>query len=82
MTFVENFPSHINGPPKHYCRGALVVGVTFLVSSFCNDTTELLLAVATLGSVALYITLEKYDVPGRDGWIVRKKIICNTSWPL
>ena len=61
MTFVENFLAHIHGPHKHCYSGALAVGVTFWASHFLDDTTELILAVATLGAVALYTTLEKSD---------------------
>ena len=54
---MENFVYHMQGPHKHCYSGALAVGVTFWISYFLGDTTELILAITTLGAVALYTTL-------------------------
>jgi len=51
---MENVKSHLQGPHKHCYSGALAIGATFLASSCLTDTTELILAIATLGGVALY----------------------------
>ena len=62
MTFLENFRSCLHGPHKHCYGGALAVGATFLASSFLGDTTELILAITTLGAVAVYTLQENPQV--------------------
>lgn len=54
---MEKLQSHLQGPHKHCYSGALAIGATFFASSCLSNTTELFLAIATLGGVGIYTML-------------------------